>query len=55
MNLMVGNFSDGDLENWKSKSFQGATRYRLVTQDGRQVLEAASQRAASGLCAGDSG
>jgi len=49
MNLMVGNFSGGDLEDWQSKSFQGMTRYRLVVQEGRQVLEAESQRAASGL------
>ncbi len=49
MNLTVGNFSGGELDNWQSKSFQGMTRYRLVTQDGRQVLEAESQRAASGL------
>jgi len=47
--LTVGNFSGNDLDNWKIKSFQGLTRYRLVTQDGRQVLEAASKGAASGL------
>jgi hypothetical protein len=49
MSLMVGNFSGGDLDNWKSKSFQGTTRYRLVAQDGRQVLEADSRGSASGL------
>ena len=49
MNLTVGNFSNGDLADWQSKPFQGMTSYRLVTQDGRQVLEAESQRAASGL------
>jgi len=46
---MVGDFSKGDLAGWKTKSFQGMTSYRLVTQDGRQVLEAISKRAASGL------
>lgn len=49
MNLTVGNFSGGDLDDWQSKSFQGMTDYRLVKQDGRQVLEAESQGAASGL------
>jgi hypothetical protein len=49
MNLTVGNFSNGDLTDWKTKSFQGMTSYRLVPQDGRQVLAAESKRAASGL------
>jgi hypothetical protein len=49
MNLTVGNFSGGDLDGWKAQSFQGTTRYRLVAQDGRQVLEANSQGSASGL------
>jgi len=47
--LIVGDFSRGDLRDWKPKSFQGQTQYRLVTQDGRQVLQAESTRAASGL------
>jgi len=49
MTLTVGNFSGGDLDGWKTKSFQGTTRYRLATQNGRQVLEAASNNTASGL------
>jgi len=49
MKLTVGNFSGGDLGDWKTKSFQGMTRYRFVTQDARQVLEAESKNAASGL------
>ena len=49
MTLTVGNFSNGELGEWKAKSFQGVTHYRVVTQDGRQVLEAASKNAASGL------
>jgi len=49
LNLTVGNFSGGDLSDWKPKSFQGMTRYRLVAQDGRQVLEAHSEGTASGL------
>lgn len=49
MNLMVGNFSGGDLDGWTVQSFQGTTSYRLVTQDGRQVLKADSKGTASGL------
>ena len=49
MNVMVGNFSVGDLDGWKTQSFQGMTIYRLVSQDGRQVLEATSHGTASGL------
>ena len=47
--LTVGNFSGGDIGGWENKSFQGMTSYRLVTQDGRQVLEADSKGTASGL------
>ena len=49
MNVTVGNFSGGDLDGWTTKSFQGTTIYQLVTQDSRQVLEANSKSAASGL------
>jgi hypothetical protein len=49
MNVTVGNFSGGDLDGWTVHSFQGTTSYRLVTQDGRQVLEADSKGTASGL------
>lgn len=49
MNLTVGNFSGGDLDGWTTQSFQGTTIYRLVAQDSRQVLEANSKSAASGL------
>lgn len=49
MNLTVGNFSGGDLDDWKPQSFQGTTRYRLVAKNGRQVLEAHSKGSASGL------
>jgi len=47
--LPVGRFSAGDLEGWQSKSFKGETRYRLVEQEGRRVLEAQSDASASGL------
>lgn len=49
MELTVGNFSAGDFGDWKTKSFQGMTDYRLVSQDGRRVLEAESKSSASGL------
>jgi hypothetical protein len=49
MNLTVGNFSEGDLDGWKTQSFRGMTSYQLVTQDGRQVLAADSKDSASGL------
>jgi hypothetical protein len=47
--VMVGHFSAGDLRDWQSKSFTGKTRYTLVEQHGRQVLQADSQGMASGL------
>ena len=49
MTLTVGHFSAGDMGGWKTKSFLGMTDYQLVTQDGRQVLEAHSKGTASGL------
>jgi len=45
---IVGEFSQGKLTGWQEKSFSGHTGYRLVTQDGRQVLRAVSHAAASG-------
>ena len=55
MNVTVGNFSGGDLDGWTTQSFQGTTSYRLVTQDGRQVLEARQQEHRFGARAGASG
>lgn len=45
----IGQFSAGDLQNWKVKSFAGDTRYQLVQKDGRRVLQADSKGTASGL------
>ncbi len=45
---IVGEFSQGQLEGWQEKSFSGRTEYRLVKQDGRQVLRAVSHASASG-------
>ncbi|MGR9115162.1 MAG: DUF3047 domain-containing protein [Gammaproteobacteria bacterium] len=48
-NLIVGNFSAGELDNWESKSFKGITDYRLVQLSGIHVLRAESKNTASGL------
>ncbi|MFO1429647.1 MAG: DUF3047 domain-containing protein [Candidatus Competibacteraceae bacterium] len=45
----IGQFSNGELQDWKAKSFAGETQYRLVQQDGRRVLQADSEGTASGL------
>lgn len=45
----VGRFSEGMLDSWESKSFDGDTRYRIVELDGARVLEATSEDSASGL------
>lgn len=45
----VARFSQGDLSGWRSKAFSGETRYALKNQDGRTVLRADSNAAASGL------
>lgn len=47
--IKLGDFSAGDLKGWEEKSFAGSTSYELVKQDGRQVLKAVSEKAASGL------
>ncbi len=47
--IPVGEFSQGDLDGWQERRFEGHTEYRLVEQDGRTVLQADSQASASGL------
>ncbi|HAS50890.1 MAG TPA: hypothetical protein DCS21_03795 [Gammaproteobacteria bacterium] len=47
--VIIGRFSAGDLRDWQTKSFKGETRYTFDEQNGRQVLFADSQGAASGL------
>jgi hypothetical protein len=47
--IKLGDFSAGDLKGWEEKSFAGSTSYELVNQDGRRVLKAVSEKAASGL------
>jgi hypothetical protein len=48
-NLVLGNFSAGDLSGWKPKVFEGETSYTLVDDGERRVLKAESRKAASGL------
>jgi hypothetical protein len=47
--LHLGKFSDGDLTGWKDEIFKGKTIYTLIREDGRSVLMAQSEKAASGL------
>lgn len=47
--LELGSFSRSGLSGWSEKSFQGTTEYRIVKEDGQQVLSARSENAASGL------
>ncbi len=47
--LYVGRFSRDGLAGWNQKIFKGKTIYRLVVDDGREVVQAISNRAASGL------
>ena len=47
--LVVGSFSTNSLEGWEQEEFKGRTVYRIVQDQGRMVLEADSQGAASGL------
>ena len=49
LTVPVGQFSNGELQDWKSKSFLGETQYQLVQQDGHRVLQADSNGTASGL------
>jgi hypothetical protein len=46
---VVGAFSAGALDVWKTEKFKGETAYQLVTDGGRRVLRADSAGAASGL------
>jgi hypothetical protein len=45
----VGRFSLGILDQWRPKSFFGETSYQLVWQNNNQVLRAISNNSASGL------
>lgn len=47
--VAVGRFSSQGLAGWEAHRFAGETRYRLVEQEGTQVVEALSAGTASGL------
>lgn len=47
--IEVAAFSRGELAGWQPRLFSGETRYALQRVDGREVLHAHSQGAASGL------
>lgn len=47
--LAVSNFAAEGLKGWETKSFKGVTEYRIVQDQGRSVLKAQAQGAASGL------
>ncbi len=47
--IQVGRFNTDGLTGWESKSFKGATEYRLVKDNGRIVVKATSHDAASGM------
>lgn len=47
--IAVARFGSTGLAEWKVKEFKGQTSYRLVEKDGRTVLHAHAQAAASGL------
>ena len=42
-------FTPSEIFNWDAKIFEGTTQYRLVLENGEQVLRANSQGTASGL------
>jgi hypothetical protein len=47
--IELGSFSTSGLSDWSEKSFQGTTEYRIVEEEGQEVLFARSENAASGL------
>lgn len=47
--IVVGQFSQGDLNGWQEKSFAGHTQYQIISSAHGKVLQANSHGAASGL------
>ncbi len=47
--ISISHFSTEGLTGWESKSFKGVTEYHVNREQGRTVIHAASQGAASGL------
>ena len=48
-NVMVGEFSKGQLAGWEPKAFSGKTQYQLTKEGSLTVLKATSKQGASGL------
>lgn len=47
--MQIGDFATSGLTGWSEKSFKGETKYRIVEDAGKKVLQAKSQNSASGL------
>lgn len=47
--LPVSNFAGDALTGWEPKSFKGHTEYRVIKENGRSVVQAVSNGAASGM------
>jgi len=47
--LYISHFSQGNLNQWQTKSFKNNTDYKIVTLDKQQVLQAKSTASASSL------
>ncbi len=45
----VGEFSIGQISNWKEEVFEGRTDYSIQEIDGKKVLQASSRNSASGM------
>ncbi len=48
-NVVVGEFSKGQLAGWETKAFSGTTQYQISAEGNTKVLTATSNSAASGL------
>ena len=48
-NVVVGEFSKGQLAGWEAKEFSGKTQYQIAAEGNTKVLRATSNSAASGL------
>lgn len=47
--IIIGHFSAADLSGWQTKEFLGQTEYRLISLEGKRVLQAEANASASGL------
>ena len=47
--VYVADFDQEQLDQWDQKSFAGETRYQIIERNGKNVLQAQSQKTASGL------